>query len=91
MDGKKTSVNRMEIPMKGKKTIPAKSSSPTCCPVQFLRASFAAMAESERDDDEKDGASLYVKCRALNFSWTMRFFSGSYPLPVRALVLFAAR
>ena len=27
--------------------------------MQFLRASFAAMAESERDDDEKDGTSLY--------------------------------
>jgi len=27
--------------------------------LQFLRASFAAMAENERDDDEKDGTSLY--------------------------------
>ena len=27
--------------------------------MQFLRASFAAMAETERDDDEKDGTSLY--------------------------------
>ena len=27
--------------------------------MQFLWASFAAMAESERDDDEKDGTSLY--------------------------------
>ena len=27
--------------------------------MQFLRASFAAMAEAERDDDEKDGTSLY--------------------------------
>ena len=27
--------------------------------MQFLRASFAAMAETERDDDAKDGTSLY--------------------------------
>ena len=27
--------------------------------MQFLRASFAAMAEGERDDDAKDGISLY--------------------------------
>ena len=27
--------------------------------MRFLRASFAAMAEGERDDDAKDGTSLY--------------------------------
>ena len=27
--------------------------------MRFLRASFAAMAESQRDDDAKDGVSLY--------------------------------
>jgi len=27
--------------------------------LQFLRESFAAMAENERDDDDKDGTSLH--------------------------------
>jgi len=27
--------------------------------MRFLRASFAAMAEKEHDDDEKDGTPLY--------------------------------
>ena len=27
--------------------------------MRFLRASLAALAESERDDDDKDGTSLY--------------------------------